>query len=225
MKVGLENFLLLGKLEKTTGPNEETLPACPFLYSRNFNRTQQPHWRFRNSIWHRVGFTCRTEGGTETLAPVLFCLAISGCYSGHDVVILYIMAWKRMERMVSPSSLQKLGSGKNPKHLSNYSYTTLKPSTFPNIMVLLCWKDRETRPHLGIWHSSNEPRLKYLTRNRETRHFQSQKAQDRGNDSRTTVVSSMFNYCWWKGHFVQLTSEGGISEWFPCPGLFDKVYL
>lgn len=218
MKVGLENFLLLGKLEKTTGPNEETLPACPFLYSRNFNRTQQPHWRFRNSIWHRVGFTCRTEGGTETLAPVLFCLAISGCYSVHYSV--------KADGADGVSIIAaKIRLRKHPKHLSNYSYTTLKPSTFPNIMVLLCWKDRETHPHLGIWHSSNEPRLKYLTRNRETRHFQSQKAQDRGNDSRTTVVSSMFNYCWWKGHFVQLTSEGGISEWFPCPGLFDKVYL
>lgn len=116
----------------------------------------------------------------------------------------------------------KIRLRKYPKHLSNYSYTTLKPSTFPNIMVLLCWKDRETRPHLGIWHSSNEPRLKYLTRNRETRHFQSQKAQDRGNDSRTTVVSSMFNYCWWKGHFVQLTSEGGLVSDFLVLGCLTK---
>lgn len=33
-----------------------------------------------------------------------------------------------------------------------------------------------------------------------------------GNGSCTIVVCSVFNYCWWKGHFVGRTSERGISE-------------
>lgn len=46
----------------------------------------------------------------------------------------------------------------------------------------------------------------------DTRYFESQKAEGRGNDSSTIVVCSMFNYCWWKGHFVGPTSESRISE-------------
>lgn len=51
-----------------------------------------------------------------------------------------------------------------------------------------------------------------LRQDTETRYFESQKAKGIGNDSCTIVVCSMFNYCWWKGHFVGRTSESGISE-------------
>lgn len=81
------------------------------------------------------------------------------------------------------------------------------------VPTLLC-DTAALRPGSNIWHGIERQDTFKVKRLRT----------DRGNDSRTTVVSSMFNYCWWKGHFVQLTSEGGISEWFPCPGLFDKVY-
>lgn len=52
----------------------------------------------------------------------------------------------------------------------------------------------------------------FLRQDRGTRYFESQMAKGKGNDSSTMVVRSMFNYCWWKGHFVWRTWESGISE-------------
>lgn len=63
-------------------------------------------------------------------------------------------------------------------------------------------------------HATSACRQKVWAKQRKgtvTRYFESHKAQDIGNDS-STIVSSVFNYCWWKGHFVGLTSESRISE-------------
>lgn len=97
---------------------------------------------------------------------------------------------------------------------------------FPKAMVLFCVEEIVKCPHFCVWHSSIETRLKYLTAHRKTRHFQSQKAQDRqsewlqDNSSQLNVQLLLM-----KGTFCAATIRGGgISEWFPCPGLFDKVY-